>query len=773
MVLKQIKFDEDGSITEVPVTISQFDQEMNKRLQSMDTIKIPYVDPVVMDDGDLIATMQGGSKLYIKKPLPQPRGFFIHPHDQVGMDFETWGAEPLPVVGLYNYLHGEFTPLACALVWEDYKTMTEQILVFDFVCDDMAMPNFIQTIEQIRLNTAFAAHNASFERGVLETMGLNPFGYMMVDSAVISRCLGAGSHLEAAAPQLLGIDKMEVGKGLIQKFSIPNALFGFKPPTKEAVEDDPDWKLFLKYMVQDARASYRLSKLSPFIAQKEFDNELLTAKMNHVGWKVDLNAVKEMQIRYLLNLENELARFRRQYDPAGELNLGSTPQLQRWCKARGMHSTSFDELHVEKYLNAVTKKLADPTLLQNKIDDLRAIQVMLKTKKALGGSSLKKLQVILDTIGADGRLHDQYMHCGAGQSYRTSARGAQMQNLKRLKEIRDMDSLMLPGSTWDNEDLASNIRQVFTATEDDGSLIVGDLASIESRGLAYLAGESWKLDAYHNKQDLYKVLAAKIYFITDWHDVTKTQRQTGKVGELSCGYGAGGSAVQDFAKGMHIDMSLDDATDLVRNWRATNPHIVDFWDILDGMLKIAVSGQEIGRPLFNGGLGIRFRPDTTPISLQRQHPGARTVTMELLKDGEVYLQRTFQGCYLRGNNVCYYKPSENKNGQLWSGWYNHPKTKQKTFYNLYGGKLAGILTQSFCRELFFEVLLRVVRQTCSLCADVVGQFHDEIVLDYYPSKGHHTLGEMQAQLYDVMSHLPLFPDFPMGCEVKSDYRYTK
>jgi hypothetical protein len=50
---------------------------------------------------------------------------------------------------------------------------------------------------------------------------------------------------------------------------------------------------------------------------------------------------------------------------------------------------------------------------------------------------------------------------------------------------------------WSNDELAVNLRQVFTARHPDGVLIVGDFSSVESRGLGYIAGAEWKMEAYH------------------------------------------------------------------------------------------------------------------------------------------------------------------------------------------------------------------------------------------------------------------------------------
>lgn len=714
---------------------------------------------------------------FIKDNVLQAAHIQLRSQYPIGMDFETWGSEPLPTVGLDNYLHaGEFHPLACAMVWQD-EGQHESIVVFDFV----KRPEDYEWFRQVLIDNGdyvhFAAHNAGFERGVISTMGLDPLKLHILDSAVVSRCMGAGSHLEAAAPQLLGIDKIEAGKDLIKKFSIPNERYNFRPPTAADVANDPDWQDFLAYMVQDARASHRLVRDHLWIALMERDYEQITAAMNMRGWKVDVAAVKEMQLRYLNNLAETLQWFADNIDD--QLNLNSPLQLKEWAKARGMHATSFDEQHVETYLSRLDKKLADPTLAPERREKLTEVWHMLRTKQTLGGSSLKKLKVILDTVGPDGILRDQYMHCGAGQSFRTSGRGVQMQNLKRLPpEPRDMAELFDGHSVWTNDDLAENLRQVFTAHHPQGSLIVGDFSSVESRGLAYLAGEQWKLDAYHRGEDLYKVLAAKINHITDWHMVTKEQRQGGKVGELSCGYGAGGTAVQGFAQKMGIEMTEEEAVQLVRDWRATNPRIVELWAVLDQLLIEVVQsggkGSNFGADLAND-LRIEFARIRTPVSLEKQHPGAKTIAMWLFLRGQSrpVLERIFQGCYLRGNQVCYYKPSERRSGELWSAWYIDPKTKQKRFYNLYGGKLSGILTQSFCRELFFMAMKRVTEKVERPGVRLIGQFHDEIVLDYDPLVTPYTVETVKMELEQVMSNPHPFKGFPLAAEVKHDYRYTK
>lgn len=695
-------------------------------------------------------------------------------HHMRGLDFETYGERNLPVVGLDNYLSDpRFRSLVAAIVYRHNGAIVKQS--FDFVNDFGAARAFRNAIYRQEL----IAHNASFERGVLRATMLGHVS-PIYDSAVIARCMGADSHLEKAAPQLLdNVVKMEVGKRLIRKFSIPRedgTSLVEEMAAAGTLATDPDWLLFMEYCEQDALASLLIGEeYLSFIPTKEWRYEALTQSMNDEGWRVDLVAVEEMQRRYLENQAAALAAFRVQLDPKGELNFNSTPQLIKWCKERGIKAVSFDEAHVEKLYTKLYTKLVGMDSGDPKYEKYMQVQQMLYTKKTIGGSSLTKLQKILNLVGEDSILRNQYMHVGAGQSYRTSGRGVQMQNLKRLSEIADMDELSEDTSgDWDNAKLAENVRQVFTARNPKGALIVGDFKSVESRGLAFIAGAHWKTKAFREEKDMYKVLAEQIYHVK-YEDVTKEQRQAGKVGELSCGYGAGSGAVQAFAEKMGVVMSEDDASKLVKDWRSVNPEVVQLWSELDRLLHEGLStGSAYLRTV--EGLNILVHTINTPASLKTQHPGAKSLELQvLLPGGEHYLNRVFQGCYVRGRNVCYYKPSSNQGGALWSAFFMDPKTKQRRFYDIYGGKLAGILTQSFCRELFFSSMENVHQWTSRMPGlTLIGQFHDELVVDYDPDLCSLALDEVKDIFEIKMSGTgQVSSSFPLAADIKSGYRYIK
>ena len=352
-----------------------------------------------------------------------------------------------------------------------------------------------------------------------------------------------------------------------------------------------------------------------------------------------------------------------------------------------------------------------------------------------------------------------------------------MQNLVRLPEILpNVEELHDQNTWWANELLAQNIRQCFMAEDPNGQLIVGDFKAVESRGLAYLSGEDWKLDAYRQGRDIYKMLATTYQSFkgTAYEDVTKQQRQAGKVGELACGYGAGPKAVQGFAEKMGIDMSETEAGAIVRDWRGANPKIVSFWGILDSMLRLVMSEHTVEHDLPYGGC-VRLRQIQTPDSLLKQHPGAQSIQLRVMDPNRrLFLTRVFHGCYWRGNDICYYKPSELKGGDLWRARMTNPP---HAWYKLYGGKLAGILTQSFCRELFFGAMYAAEGRFHDVDnVQLIGQFHDEMVVEWTPPDGRNNQWDLMTTidaLSEVMSNPGVWTSFPLEADVKYGHRYIK
>lgn len=706
-----------------------------------------------------------------------------------GLDFETWGSRPLPKTGQSKYFADPlFRPLIAATASSTRAGgQTEE--VYDFVLNDQDRQRFNATMYNYKIledpDHILAAHNSGFEEGVLRTMGLDNFVH---DTAVLTRIMGGSSRLVHAADQFLDFGKMEEGVHLMKLFSMSD-----EPPTREFVQDHlEEWETYKEYCLVDARASLQLAKTwhSLLTDTDEGHYSKLTRDMNRRGWPVDVALVKEMQARYLTNCDTLIAEFRAKHDPLEfdvktrkdgtlelvdrpQLNFDSPAQLKQWCLERGIRAKSFDEMAVADMLSTIRARLDKMGFSDPKYQGYHEVVQMLELKQELGGSSLSKLPKILEMVGDDGRLRDQYLHCGAGQTHRTSGTGVQMQNLKRLTDKRDVTELFDPDTFWDNTAMSNNIRQVFTASNPNGKLIVGDLASIESRGLAYLAGQHDKLDEYAKGRDLYRVLGAKMAGLT-YDEVPKESpwRTSGKVGELSCGYNAGPSAVQSFAKKMGIPLTEEEAGEIVTGWREANPMIVAWWSDLQKILEAVVDDNYLAATTMHNGIQIRAQRAWTPMSLRKHHPGCVSVVVSILHEGETFTTRILQGLYRRGRDLVYHKPKETRGGPVWTDTFINQKTKRPDFYRIYGGKLAGILTQSFCRELFFRGMSRLEREL-PYGAELIGQFHDELVVDWDPSRCQVPLEDVSEIMYQAMVGETKFVGFPFEAEVKHDYRYTK
>lgn len=710
--------------------------------------------------------------------------------DLVGLDFETYCDLDLFEVGLDRYFsHPSFRVTLAAIVeyeptsgwsWSHYQ-MLESARQDSFKLD---LGRTIRGPKKL-----LVAHNAQFERKCLEWLGFDMSNILLVDSAVISRMFGGSSKLEYAARQFTSVQKLESGKALIKKFACPHPDFNNECPDITDIYANPvnlnDWQEYERYCRDDAIAGCEIvaETLIPegiSMADLYRDNDLerqnehITAKMNEQGWTVDLEIVDEMQRQYLQNIEELMIHFQDTYDVTHELNVNSPMQLTKWCEERGVKMKSFNKEAVDAALPKVEKQLGGMPITHPKFDGYHDVYQLLKLKQELGGTALKKLQVIKDTTGNDGRLRYQYMHVGAGQTFRTTGKGVQMQNLKRLGKLKLQDMRAILEDEFDNATLGENLRQVFTSRHPDGQLIVGDFSSVESRGAAWLAGADWKLDEFRAGKDMYKVAAEGIFGVP-YDEVTKDQRQVGKVAELSCGYGGAERAVDVFAKVYGLGMEEDARIKLTADWRQSNPEIVDFWAVLDEGLKHCVATGELFTHKTQR-FTLFFRAIKTPDSLKAIHAGARSVAMELHVRGKRILSRVFHGCYTRGRNVGFYKPGETQNGPAWSASFVDRKTNRRREYDVYGGKLMGILTQSMCRELFFYSLrtLEMQHSAGHKNWEVIGQFHDEIVIDWWPEGGGDTLEAVLNSLKFSMEDKPYgFSLFPLEADINHDYRYIK
>ena len=291
---------------------------------------------------------------------------------------------------------------------------------------------------------------------------------------------------------------------------------------------------------------------------------------------------------------------------------------------------------------------------------------------------------------------------------------------------------------------ASTIRSVIVAPPGK-KLVVADLSNIEGRGLAWLAGEEWKLQAYRDFDtiigtdllgepvrlgpDLYKLAYAKAFRIEP-EDVTKFGRSVGKVMELGLGYAGGINAFVTFALVYGIDLEemantawdtlpediLEEATDFVRWLQDKGTR----WPMSDRAAIVCESFKRMWRAA---------HPMTVQL-WREMEDGFRNAT---LHPGTTFRYRGFafrrDGAWLRiklpsGRCLCYPQPQVAADNSLSFNGTNQFTRKWERI-KTYGGRLTENATQSIARDFMFDALPGIEAAGYA----TVMRVHDEVITE--------------------------------------------
>src|SRR5262249_42982659 len=132
------------------------------------------------------------------------------------------------------------------------------------------------------------------------------------------------------------------------------------------------------------------------------------------------------------------------------------------------------------------------------------VQRVLELRRDGAATSAKKINSLLAHAGADDRVRGAFRYHGAATG-RWAGEGFQPQNLKR-PVVEDLDAAIAAGRTGDYAHVRGIYPQPLAIVGDCSrsmivaapghSLIGADFSSVESRALAWIAGEEWKLDTY-------------------------------------------------------------------------------------------------------------------------------------------------------------------------------------------------------------------------------------------------------------------------------------
>jgi DNA polymerase len=191
-----------------------------------------------------------------------------------------------------------------------------------------------------------------------------------------------------------------------------------------------------------------------------------------------------------------------------------------------------------------------------------------------------RIQAFLDAASAhpQAKVPIPLKYYGADTTGRWSGWGYNPQNLPRVNPYNPRPS--------------DSLRRSLIAPA-GYKVVVADLSGIELRVNHFLwkvpsSMEMFKADP--EKADLYKDFASKLYDV-DFHEVTKEQRQVGKVAHLGLGFGAGYKTFQKVAKLMGgVDITEDESADIVNKWRDSYYEITEGWRTCHSVLPTIMRG---------------------------------------------------------------------------------------------------------------------------------------------------------------------------------------
>jgi DNA polymerase len=583
------------------------------------------------------------------------------------------------------------------------------------------------------------AHGPHFEDAI-ERYVLHPrFGWPVFPieqqrcTQAMALAMGLPARLSAAAIALeLSNRKDAAGERLMHQTSKP------RRPHKDENPDGIYWfedqerldrlYAYCKQDIEIERELYtRLPPLSP-VEQAIWE---LSTKINARGFYVDRSfaeAARKIAEAAAPEIEQEIAEI-----SSGDVtSINQVARLMAWLQRHGCIMEKLDRKSIEK-------KLLDPELVP-------VVRRVLELRLGGAQAAVKKINALLARAGDDNRVRGGFRYHGAGTG-RWTGEGYQAQNLKR-PVVDDLDTAIAAVATGDYQHVRSLYPRPLSVIGDcsramicaaPGHVLIGaDFSSIESRVVAWVAGEQWKLDAYrrfdatHDPGDEpYRVTAGKIFHVQA-DDITKEQRNVGKTCDLAFGYQGGIAAFRKFS-----DRFTDDEVKAFNvEWRAAHPAIKRFWFDVDRAALTAV--RERGRVTRCGPIAFKstgaFLLLKLPSGRKISYPQPRAVGDE---------QR--QHIVFTDNAAGQFKDCRNGDGA-------------------YGGLWTENVVSGIARDLLAEAMLRIEAAGYPIVLHV----HDEIVAEV--PEGFGSLDEFTH----LMTRKPAWAlELPITAQAWTGKRYCK
>ena len=484
----------------------------------------------------------------------------------IWLDFETRSECDLTTAGVYNYARHPTTQILC--------------MAFAFNNDSVNVTTNVSEMRKIiseAHDQQIRAHNAAFERLIItHVLGIP----MVIDrfycTAAQARANCMPGSLEDVG-RFMGatMRKDHKGAALVKKLCTP--------PFKGTAED---LEGLISYCAQDVRAMRDFSLRIEPLSEEQLTDYHVNERINDRGVRVDVGLCKaalaysEIEVVDIQKRVTEITK--------GAITSVRSPKMREWVLARlGPDALKLavknDKPSIDKSVRAALLSIDDRD--QVPADVVEVIQAA----DDMWASSVAKFKRLEQLAGDDNRVRGAFVFAGGSATGRASSYGAQVHNFAR-KCADKPDSVrqdmvrrkpIVPIHGKRVTDVLKGMLRPALIPATNKKFVVADWASIEARITPWLSNNGQaKLTLFETGADVYKVNAAKTFNI-EVDQVTKDQRQIGKVQELACGFAGGIGAFAAMGRIYGIDLPENEANKMVKGWRKANDWAAEFWSALE------------------------------------------------------------------------------------------------------------------------------------------------------------------------------------------------
>lgn len=692
-------------------------------------------------------------------------------------DCETYSEADLKAVGTHAYAEHPTTEITIAQWAIDDREPVVADITERAPNRYQALPLVPVELRNLLLDptVTIIAHNSAFDRTLLRYVwDIDVPIKRWQDTMVCALAHGLPGSLDKLSGILrLASDeaKDKRGRELIQLFCKPRPKgHTLRRATRET--HPKEWAEFLEYSRQDIvsmRAVHR--KLPPWNygpGSPELTLWHLDQRINDRGFAVDV----ELAHAAIDAVAVEQARLKQE---TRELTDGQVTSPSKRDELLAHILMEYGVELPDMRADTLRRRIEDPELPD-------PVKLLLSIRLEATKTSTAKYKALVKATSADGRLRNTLQFAGAQRTARWAGRVFQPQNMPRPDmEQEDIDLAIdalkagcAPLVINDVMRATANVVRGAIVAPPGRKLVIADLSNIEGRGLAYLAGETWKVRAFREFDqglgaDLYKLAYARSFNV-DAKDVTKPQRQIGKVMELGLGYEGGVAAFLTFAAVYQMD--LDQLAGAV--WSAASAEALDaalgMWSWASkkrrtlGLSQRVYVACEVLKSAWRAA-----HPATTSLwadmgtavrqAIQRPGQTFRVRTIAVRRDGNWLRVRLPSGRYL-----CYINPEVADDGQISYMGVNQ-YTRQWARIKTYGGKLVENLVQAWARDVLASNMADIEEAGY----DIVLTVHDELITETADDPAFST-----ERLAARMSTPPSWaPGVPLAAAGFETYRYRK